>query len=87
MTHVLSLTFALSGIIKELVTMLVSHLSGETELTKYNWLGFLICISGIAFHTVFKFRSKSIEESVSPSDEGKINYIESKLTIWICLRF
>ena len=54
-----SLTFALSGIIKELVTMIVAQLTGEQQLTFLNWTGFAVCVSGIAFHTYFKFHSSA----------------------------
>ena len=66
-----SLTFALSGIVKELVTMLVAEFSGDQKLTLLNWAGFTVCISGIALHAVLKIRSKSGIE-VEDGDETEL---------------
>ena len=74
---ILSLTFALSGIIKELVIMVVSQVSGEQELTLLNWTGFAICVSGIAFHTFFKFRSVAESVKVSAHSEDSTPLIEA----------
>ena len=55
-----SLTFALSGIIKELVTMTVAQFDTKEDqkLTPLNWIGFAICVSGIGCHSVFKLRDQ-----------------------------
>jgi len=66
-----SLTFALSGIVKELVTMLVAEFSGDQKLTLLNWAGFTVCISGIALHAVLKIRSKSDVE-MEDGDETEL---------------
>ena len=64
-----SLTLSLSGIIKELITMLVAEFRDGDVLTGLNWAGFAVCVSGIIVHTFFKFRK-------SKSDEKDGNYIK-----------
>jgi len=64
-----SLTLSLSGIIKELITMLVAEFRDGDVLTGLNWAGFAVCVSGIIVHTFFKFRK-------SESDEKDGNYIK-----------
>ncbi|CAL9703693.1 unnamed protein product [Knipowitschia caucasica] len=49
-----SLTLSISGIFKELVTLLLaSHLLGDS-LSAVNWLGFCVCVSGISLHVALK---------------------------------
>ena len=69
-----SLTFALSGIIKELVTMTVAQFDTKEDqkLTPLNWIGFGICVSGIACHSFFKLRDQKIDREVKVDDEGKV---------------
>ena len=59
-TPFFSLTFALSGIIKELVTMTVAQFDTKEDqkLTPLNWIGFAICVSGIGCHSFFKLRDQ-----------------------------
>jgi solute carrier family 35 protein C2 len=49
------LTFSLSGIIKELATMLFALKDGD-QLVFINWVGFVICVIGIKVHAYFKWR-------------------------------
>lgn len=72
-----SLTFALSGIIKELVTMIVAQLTGDQKLTFLNWAGFTICVSGIAFHSYFKVRSQSKPTQLKVKEESSMPLIEA----------
>jgi len=70
-----SLTFALSGIIKELVTMTVAQFDTKEDqkLTPLNWIGFGICVSGIACHSFFKLRDQKINREVKVhDDDGKV---------------
>ncbi|KAE8575496.1 hypothetical protein XENTR_v10003853 [Xenopus tropicalis] len=49
-----SLTLSIAGIFKELcVLLLATHLLGD-ELSILNWLGFAVCIAGIALHVALK---------------------------------
>ncbi|NP_001086345.1 solute carrier family 35 (GDP-fucose transporter), member C2 S homeolog [Xenopus laevis] len=49
-----SLTLSIAGIFKELcVLLLATHLLGD-ELNILNWLGFAVCIAGIALHVALK---------------------------------
>jgi len=49
------LTFSLSGILKELATMLFALKDGD-QLVFINWVGFIICVIGIKVHAYFKWR-------------------------------
>jgi len=56
------LTLSLSGIIKELITMVVSEMfEDDTTLTLINWVGFAICVMGIIVHTYFKYKKSRNE--------------------------
>ncbi|XP_063152847.1 solute carrier family 35 member C2 isoform X1 [Candoia aspera] len=49
-----SLTFSISGIFKEVCTLiLAAHLMGD-RLTPLNWLGFAVCLLGISLHVALK---------------------------------
>ncbi|XP_062897663.1 solute carrier family 35 member C2 [Mobula hypostoma] len=49
-----SLTLSIAGIFKEVCTLvLASHLMGD-QLTVLNWLGFVMCLSGISLHVALK---------------------------------
>ncbi|CAH2302169.1 solute carrier family 35 member C2 isoform X1 [Pelobates cultripes] len=49
-----SLTLSIAGIFKELcILLLATHLLGD-EMSLLNWLGFAVCISGIALHVALK---------------------------------
>ncbi|XP_032897922.1 solute carrier family 35 member C2 [Amblyraja radiata] len=49
-----SLTLSIAGIFKEVcVLILASHLMGD-QLTLLNWLGFVMCLSGISLHVALK---------------------------------
>lgn len=58
-----SLTLSLSGIIKELITMLVAEFVEGDKLTLINWAGFAICVSGIMVHTYSKYKRTSRDSS------------------------
>ncbi|XP_076019443.1 solute carrier family 35 member C2-like [Genypterus blacodes] len=49
-----SLTLSISGIFKEICTMLLAaHLMGD-QMSIFNWLGFAVCLSGISLHVGLK---------------------------------
>lgn len=49
-----SLTLSISGIFKEVCTLLLAaHLMGD-EMSVLNWLGFTVCLSGISLHVGLK---------------------------------
>ncbi|RXM94127.1 Solute carrier family 35 member C2, partial [Acipenser ruthenus] len=49
-----SLTLSISGIFKEVCTLLLAaHLMGD-EMSVLNWLGFAVCLSGISLHVGLK---------------------------------
>ncbi|XP_044277229.1 solute carrier family 35 member C2 [Varanus komodoensis] len=49
-----SLTLSISGIFKEVCTVLLAtHLLGD-RLSPLNWLGFAVCLSGISLHVALK---------------------------------
>ncbi|XP_059836329.1 solute carrier family 35 member C2 isoform X2 [Hypanus sabinus] len=49
-----SLTLSIAGIFKEVcILVLASHLMGD-QLTVLNWLGFVMCLSGISLHVALK---------------------------------
>eukprot|EP00079_Xenopus_tropicalis_P031038 XP_017944809.1 PREDICTED: solute carrier family 35 member C2-like isoform X2 [Xenopus tropicalis] len=57
-----SLTLSIAGIFKELcVLLLATHLLGD-ELSILNWLGFAVCIAGIALHVALKTTHSRVEE-------------------------
>ncbi|KAG8446427.1 hypothetical protein GDO86_014035 [Hymenochirus boettgeri] len=58
-----SLTLSIAGIFKELcVLLLATHLLGD-QMSTLNWLGFAVCISGIAFHVALKTTYSRGEEA------------------------
>lgn len=70
-----SLTLSLSGIIKELITMLVAEMYEEdTQLTKLNWIGFVVCVSGIVVHTVNKYQKSRNEKSAAPAEYLELDH-------------
>ncbi|CAJ0964710.1 unnamed protein product [Ranitomeya imitator] len=66
-----SLTLSIAGIFKELcVLLLATRLFGD-KLTLLNWLGFAVCISGIALHVALR-TTHSKEHSVSLSTDMEL---------------
>ena len=56
LSYTSSLTLSISGILKELCTLLIATNVGNDVLTPTNWLGFLICIFGICIHVRNKYQ-------------------------------
>ncbi|CAI9556407.1 unnamed protein product, partial [Staurois parvus] len=49
-----SLTLSIAGIFKELcILLMATHLLGD-KMSLLNWLGFAVCISGIALHVALR---------------------------------
>nr|XP_015824243.2 solute carrier family 35 member C2 [Nothobranchius furzeri] len=59
-----SLTLSISGIVKEVCTMLLAASLGD-KMTTLNWLGFAVCLCGVSLHVTLKIiYSKSKVPSV-----------------------
>lgn len=57
------LTLSIAGIFKELcVLLLATHLLGD-KMSLLNWLGFAVCISGIALHVALRTTHSKGEDS------------------------
>ncbi|XP_055021521.1 solute carrier family 35 member C2 [Boleophthalmus pectinirostris] len=49
-----SLTLSISGIFKEVCTLVLASRFMGDQLTLMNWFGFVVCLSGISLHVVLK---------------------------------
>lgn len=68
-----SLTLSIAGIFKEVCTLLLAAVFMGDRMTLINWLGFIVCLSGISLHVGLKtYYSKGKTHSVRqlPCKEG-----------------
>jgi len=70
-----SLTLSISGIGKEIVTLVLDSRINGTRMSTLNILGLCVCLNGIALHVYHKWKSSSSSSSSSPlsmaqSDSG-----------------
>lgn len=59
-----SLTLSVSGIFKEVCTLVLAAWLMGDRLTVVNWLGFVLCLSGISLHVGLKFHFSKSKASV-----------------------
>ncbi|NXN15501.1 S35C2 protein, partial [Indicator maculatus] len=74
-----SLTFSIAGVFKEIcILFLATHLLGDC-LSPLNWLGFVVCLSGISLHLILKAMSSQGEKSLKlhrePSSEPDLELL------------
>ncbi|XP_019629456.1 PREDICTED: solute carrier family 35 member C2-like isoform X1 [Branchiostoma belcheri] len=69
--HTSSLTLSVSGIFKEIWTLLIDHFLNGTEMAPVNIIGCIICIAGITLHVVLK--ATHSKENTKPSEETRQN--------------
>jgi len=60
-----SLTLSISGIGKEIVTLVLDSLINGTRMSTLNVLGLCVCLNGIALHVYHKWKSSSSSSSSS----------------------
>lgn len=67
-----SLTLSISGIGKEIVTLVLDSLINGTEMSRLNLLGLFVCLNGIALHVYHKWQhtSSSSIELIDDDDGG-----------------
>lgn len=70
------LTFSLSGIIKELATMLLAQFKDGDKLELINWIGFIICVIGIKAHAYFKYRENRLLRVTEEPDEHRMALLD-----------
>ncbi|KAG9332479.1 hypothetical protein JZ751_014577 [Albula glossodonta] len=69
-----SLTLSISGIFKEVCTLLLAARLMGDKMTMVNWLGFAVCLSGISLHVGLKaYYSKGKSQTLRqlPSKDGQ----------------
>lgn len=55
LSYTSSLTLSISGIFKELMTLIIATTIGTDEISLLNWVGFGICLCGIGIHVKNKY--------------------------------
>nr|CAB3266239.1 solute carrier family 35 member C2 [Phallusia mammillata] len=73
-----SLTLSICGIFKEIATLLLDSTYNGSKFTAMNWVGFLICISGIGCHVYLKYKH-SQDESPSKSSSTEEENVQLSL--------
>lgn len=76
-----SLTLSISGIFKEVCTMLLASHVTDDKLSALNWLGFTVCLSGISLHVGLrtyysKNRGPSLRQLNSKSPELELPLLQ-----------
>lgn len=74
-----SLTLSISGIAKELCTLIIATKVGSDVLTPTNWLGFLVCICGICIHVYNKYQKMQSLENGDSDMKDKLARKSSRL--------
>ena len=69
LTYSSSLTFAIAGIFKELITLLIATQAGSDQLSAVNWVGFVVCSGGIMVHIYNKYTDMATEALADNSNE------------------
>lgn len=74
LTYTSSLTLAIAGIIKEIFTLYLAVNYNGDQMSMVNFVGLLVCLTGIALHVTVK--------ALDNSDTGKFcDYIKCKLVL------
>uniref|UniRef100_A0A8C9V5S3 Solute carrier family 35 member C2 n=1 Tax=Scleropages formosus TaxID=113540 RepID=A0A8C9V5S3_SCLFO len=79
-----SLTLSIAGIFKEVCTLLLAASLMGDKMSLLNWLGFVICLSGISLHVALKaYYSKG--ESLCPSCVPHIIFFRIRVSVKVVL--
>jgi len=69
-TFTSSLTLSVAGIFKEICTLCLAVVFNGDQLTFINFLGLLLCFTGIICHVAFKFMKSATTTIISEYSEG-----------------
>ncbi|CAL4124702.1 unnamed protein product, partial [Meganyctiphanes norvegica] len=72
-----SLTFSISGVAKEIMTLSLAVYYYNETLSSINIMGLFVCVIGIAFHVVIKASSAPVKTNSNSSHNGLGAHIET----------
>ncbi|XKL66977.1 hypothetical protein PGB90_010397 [Kerria lacca] len=67
--HTSSLTLAVSGIVKEICTLLLAYEWNDDNMTLVNFFGLLLCLGGVVSHVVYKAQCMKSDHHKILNDE------------------